>query len=380
MSTNHNSILISVEDYHKKAKEILPKKIYDYFKSGADDESTLFHNQNDFNLLKLRPRALVDVSKIDLTTTILGEKVSSPILIAPTAMQKMCHFEGEIATAKATKKLKSLMTLSTMSTSSIEEVGKCLNGTPHWMQLYVCRDRQITLDLISKAEKSGFTALVMTVDTALLGNREADHKNEFSLPKGLELPNLPKEKSDVYLETTKKNYSQLSYFVETQIDQTLNWESVKWIKKQTKMKIILKGIVTYEDAILANEAKVDAIWISNHGGRQLDTCVSTIQALPEVIQAMKDTNSKIEVYLDGGIRRGTDVIKALALGAKAVFVGRPVLWGLTCNGEIGVYNIMQTLNSELYRGMALCGCTNIESINEKLIYKKNNLFSVDSKL
>eukprot|EP01080_Neovahlkampfia_damariscottae_P002492 gene2492-3201_t len=372
--------LISVEDYHKKAKEILPKTIYDYYRSGADDESTLFHNQNDFQVIKLRPRALVNVSKIDLSTTVLGQKVSTPILIAPTAMQKMCHHDGEIATAKATKKLNTLMTLSTMSTTSIEDVGNCLGSTPHWMQLYVCRDRNVTIDLIKKAEQTGYTALVMTVDTALLGNREADHKNGFSLPNGLELPNIPSVTESVMLKTSKKNYSQLNYFVETQIDQTLNWESVKWIKKQTKMKIILKGIITYEDAILAHEAQVDAIWVSNHGGRQLDTCVSTIQALPEVMQAMKDTNSKIEVFLDGGIRRGTDVIKALALGAKAVFVGRPVLWGLACNGENGVNDVIETLNSELYRGMALCGCTDIEGITEKLIYKKNCLFSPNSKL
>jgi isopentenyl diphosphate isomerase/L-lactate dehydrogenase-like FMN-dependent dehydrogenase len=286
-------------------------------------------------------------------------------------MQKMCHPDGEIGTAKASVRLNSLMTLSTISTTSIEDVGKCLGDKPHWMQLYVVKDRDLTLSIIRKAEKAGFTGLAVTVDAPVLGNREADHKNEFHLPKGLELPNIPSISQDIG-KNSKKNFSQLNHFVSTQFDQTLSWETIKWIQKQTKLKIIVKGIVTYEDAVLAAEHGVDGIWVSNHGARQLDTSVSTIQALPEVVKAVRDSKANIEVYLDGGIRRGTDVIKALALGATAVFVGRPVLWGLTCNGEQGVVDVIETLNSELSRGMALCGCTNIKSITPNLIFNQHS--------
>lgn len=346
--------------------------VYDYYKSGADDEITLKENRKDFTKIKLIPRVLIDVKDLNTTTFVLGHKIAFPIIVAPTAMQKMIQIsnsEGEISTAKATNKMNTIMILSTSSTTSMEDVSKEMTSGLLWYQLYVTKDRILTQNMIKRAEKSGYKAICVTVDAPILGNRESDHKNQFKLPSHLNMPNVTRLDG---MEDTKTG-SGLNNFFSTQFDQTLNWTDIDWIKKQTKLPIVLKGIVSYEDTVLAIQHKVDAIVVSNHGGRQLDTCISTIQALPMVIKATKDYKSNIEVYMDGGIRRGTDVIKALALGAKAVLIGRPILWGLAANGEKGVEDVLKILRKEFESALTLCGCRTLSDINSSLIYKNSKL-------
>lgn len=361
--------LFNIEDYHEQAKKFLPKMVYDYYKSGADDEITLNENRKDYTKIKLIPRVLIDVNNLNTAITVLGQKISFPIIVAPTAMQKMATPEGEISTARATNKMKTLMVLSTSSTTSMEDVSKEMTSGLLWYQLYVTKDRSLTLNMIQRAEKSGYKAICITVDAPILGNRESDHRNQFKLPAHLTMPNVQRTDG---MEDTKSG-SGLNIFFSTQFDKSLNWTDIDWIKKQTKLPIVLKGIVSYEDTKLAIQHKVDAIVVSNHGGRQLDTCISTIQALPMVVQAAKDCNSKIEIYVDGGIRRGTDVLKAIALGARAVLIGRPVLWGLSVNGEQGVENVLKLLQKEFESAMSLCGCQSLSDINSSLIYKKSKL-------
>lgn len=364
---------INVEDFHKHAQGKLARSIYDYYRSGAHDESTLKENVESFRHLRIRPRFLVDVSKIDLSTTILGRKYPSPIGVAPTAMHRMAHPDGEKATARGAAAKDALMILSSLSTTALEHVAESTPQTSEgkqqgirWFQLYVYKDRELTRSLVSRAEKSGYEALVLTVDTPLLGRREADHRNNFALPDGLSLANFQAitHSSQYIVESRKEKGSGLENYVKNLFDPSLTWKDIAWLKSITKLPIIVKGVLTAEDALLAVEAGVAGIIVSNHGGRQLDTVSSTIEALPEVVKAVA---GRAEVYLDGGIRRGTDVFKALALGAKAVFVGRPILWGLSTSGQAGVESILKILNDELYVAMQLAGCPTVAALNSSFV-------------
>jgi len=301
----------------------------------------------------------VDVSKIDTSTLVLGQKIAFPVLIAPTAMQKMAHPQGELATIKATNSMGTVMVLSSWSTTSLEEVAEAapMEGM-RWFQLYAYKNRNITENLIKRAEKAGYTALVLTVDTPILGRREIDIKNKFTLPPNLNLANF------MDIENKATMPAGLINYVSTEIDTTLNWNDISWLRSISKLPIILKGILTAEDAHLAIQHGVAAIIVSNHGARQLDEVQATIEALPEVVKAVE---GKIEVYLDGGVRRGTDVLKALALGADAVLIGRPILWGLAVNGEKGVKGVLRMLKEEIHRAMMLAGIRSISEIHPSLV-------------
>ncbi|KAL0281309.1 UNVERIFIED_CONTAM: hypothetical protein PYX00_002336 [Menopon gallinae] len=342
--------LVSVSDYENNARRILPKFALDYYTSGAGDELSLALNKSAFSNFRIRPRFLRDVSHRDMSTTVLGCKVTMPLGIAPTAMQKLAHPEGEMANARAAGKAGTVFILSTISTSSIEEVAKAAPDTHKWFQLYIYKDRQVTIDLVKRAEQCGFKALVLTVDAPVFGIRHRDMRNKFKLPPHLTMANFRG------LKATKINESQdgssLNSYVNSLFDQSLTWEDLGWLKSITSLPIVLKGILTAEDALLGLEAGASAILVSNHGARQVDLVPAGIEALPEIVQAV---GGRCDVYLDGGITKGTDIFIALALGAKMVFMGRPALWGLAYDGENGVRNILELLRREFDVTMCLTG-------------------------
>ncbi|XP_027921274.1 peroxisomal (S)-2-hydroxy-acid oxidase-like isoform X2 [Vigna unguiculata] len=311
-------MITNVTEYEAIAKEKLPKMVYDYYASGAEDQWTLKENRNAFARILFRPRILVDVSRIDLTATILGFKVSMPIMIAPTAMQKMAHPEGELATARAASAAGTIMTLSSWATSSVEEVASTGPGI-RFFQLYVFKDRNVVAQLVRRAERAGFKAIALTVDTPILGRREADIKNRFTLPPHLILKNF--EGLDLG-KLDKTSDSGLASYVAGQIDRSLNWKDIKWLQTITSLPILVKGVLTAEDTRIALKAGASGIIVSNHGARQLDYVPATITALEEVVTAAE---GRIPVFLDGGVRRGTDVFKALALGAAGVFHTRIIV-------------------------------------------------------
>ncbi|KOM43321.1 hypothetical protein LR48_Vigan05g092500 [Vigna angularis] len=486
-------MITNVTEYEAIAKEKLPKMVYDYYASGAEDQWTLKENRNAFARILFRPRILVDVSRIDLTATILGFKVSMPIMIAPTAMQKMAHPEGEFATARAASAAGTIMTLSSWATSSVEEVASTGPGI-RFFQLYVFKDRNVVAQLVRRAERAGFKAIALTVDTPILGRREADIKNRFTLPPHLILKNF--EGLDLgKLDKTKD--SGLASYVAGQIDRSLNWKDISWLQTITSLPILVKGVLTAEDTRLALKAGAAGIIVSNHGARQLDYVPATISALEEALtsfnysrlpsrryvsssirhrtvedgerpgrtveggersgrtgdngervgrtvegrersgrkvdngersgrkvdngersgrkvdngersgrkvdngeragrtvnngerpgrkggsrerqaamrlvrevmlpskkEVVKAAEGRIPVFLDGGVRRGTDVFKALALGAAGVFIGRPVLFSLAADGEAGVRKVLQMLRDEFELTMALTGCRSLKEIS-----------------
>ncbi|KAH1134323.1 hypothetical protein GLYMA_05G141400v4 [Glycine max] len=327
-------MITNVTEYEAIAKEKLPKMVYDYYASGAEDQWTLNENRNAFSRILFRPRILVDVSKIDLTTTVLGFKISMPIMIAPTAMQKLAHPEGELATARAASAAGTIMTLSSCASSSVEEVAST-GSDIRFFQLYVLKDRNVVAQLVRRAERAGFKAIALTVDTPILGHREADIKNRLTLPLNLVL----------------KNFEGLDL---GKLDK-----DIKWLQSITSLPILVKGVLTVEDTRIAIQAGAAGIIVSNHGARQLDYVPATIMALEEVVKAAQ---GKIPVFLDSGIRRGTDVFKALALGAAGVFIGRPVVFSLAADGEAGVRKVLQMLRDELELTMALSGCRSLKEI------------------
>ncbi|GBF78909.1 alpha-hydroxy acid oxidase [Aphanothece sacrum] len=353
---------INLFEYESLAKEQLSSMAWDYYRSGAMDEITLHKNRTTFEQYQLYPRMLVDVSHIDLNTSILGQNLSIPIGVAPMAFQCLAHPEGEIATAKVTSNLKTLLILSTLSTTSLEEVATCQSHNLRWFQLYIHRDKGLTKALVERAELAGYTALCVTVDAPVMGRREADIRNQFSLPSPLKLANLV-TMTDLTIPQTIGESGLFAYF-QQQIDPSITWKDIEWLQSITKLPIVLKGILRGDDAILALKHGVKAIIVSNHGGRQLDGAISSLDALPRIITAI---DNKIDVIMDGGIRRGTDIFKALALGAKMVLVGRPILWGLAVDGETGVAHILQLLRDELALAMALSGCPSLAEINESFL-------------
>ncbi|BES97478.1 unnamed protein product [Nesidiocoris tenuis] len=355
-----------VDEFEQLAKNKLPKNWLDYYASGSCSETTLRLNKSAFLKLRIKPRMLRDVSKLECSTRILGNKIPIPIGVSPTAMQKLACPEGEIANVKAVASTKSIYILSTLSTTSIEDVAAAAPDTIKWFQLYIYKDREITRNLVSRAERAGFQALVLTVDASVFGKRYADCRNKFSLPPHLELANLKGISSSTF---EGSEGSGLQSYVNSLFDPTITWDDVKWLKSITKMPLVLKGILTAEDAKIAADMGVPAIMVSNHGGRQLDTCPASIEALPEIVKAVGD---RCEVYLDGGIRYGTDIFKAIALGAKMVFVGRPAVWGLSCAGEEGVKKVLKILREEFQEAMALSGCVELSDIKKDMIVHEDS--------
>ncbi|GIZ00967.1 hydroxyacid oxidase 1 [Caerostris extrusa] len=374
-----NCEFIVVEDFEKYALHNLPKSVADYYKSGADEEQTLKENIEAFKRYRLKPRFLRDVSERSLSTSILGHTVSFPVCIAPSAMHRMAHPDGEIATVKGAAAEGVAMVLSTLSTTSLEDVAKASPESIRWFQLYIYSDREVTKKLVSRAEDAGYLALVLTVDAPVFGHRLADSRNKFTLPPHLKIT-LHHPASKVIMSIPEigtanpqagksDNGSDLNKYVNELFDPSISWKDVHWLKQLTTLPIILKGILTAEDAVLATQNGAAGIIVSNHGARQLDGVPSTIEALPEIVKAV---NGRCEVYLDGGIRKGTDVLKALALGAKAVFIGRPILWGLAYDGEAGVKKVLQILKTEFDTAMALSGCTSLHDIKPSLLVRQES--------
>ncbi|HEY7281515.1 MAG TPA: alpha-hydroxy acid oxidase [Actinomycetota bacterium] len=351
--------VVSIDEYEAVARERIPGMSFDYYAGGSGEEWTLRENRAAFHRWVLRPRVLVDVADRDVSTTVLGTPVAFPILAAPTAMQRMAHPDGELATSRACAGAGTVMVLSTIASSTIEDVAAAAPDSPRWFQLYVHRDRGLTGELVGRAVEAGFRALVLTVDTPVLGVRDRDSRNRFATPSGIGLANVGAE----FLPEVAAGDSGLAAYVRTQQDPSVTWKDLEWLRSLSDLPIVLKGILTAEDAALAAEAEVDGIAVSNHGGRQLDGSIATLDALPEVV----DASGPCEVYLDGGVRRGSDVLKALALGARAVMVGRPVLWGLAAAGQAGVRHVLRLLAEDFDVCMAIAGCRSIDDIRPELV-------------
>ncbi len=348
----------NVHDFEAVARGRMKRAFYDYYAGGAEDEQTLAANRDAFAEVFLRPRVLVGVSRIDTSSSVLGSPVSMPVLIAPTAFHRLAHVDGELATARAAGRARTLMVASTIATCTLEEIAKAATG-PLWFQLYVYKDRSLARNLIRRAEAAGYRAICLTVDTPLLGSRERDYRNKFTLPAGIRMRNF--EDAGFDIATLGDSFHA---YVLRQLDASLTWDAVEWLRGETKLPLILKGIIAAEDGARAAERGVDGIVVSNHGGRQLDGTEATLRALPRVVDAVA---GRAEVFMDGGVRRGTDVVKALALGARAVLIGRPALWGLAAAGEEGVARVLEILRQELILSMTLCGCPDVASIDRSLI-------------
>jgi isopentenyl diphosphate isomerase/L-lactate dehydrogenase-like FMN-dependent dehydrogenase len=336
---------VNVGDYERLALEALDDGSFGYFAGGAGDEYTVRANREAFDRWRLRPRMLVDVSSVSTATTVLGQELSMPIITAPVAYQRMAHPDGEVAVARATAELGTVQCLSTFATSSLTEIAEAAPGAPRWFQLYWHPDRGITKALLDQARETGFSAVVFPLDVPVLGRRERDLRTGFTLKPGLTIQTYGSALGDLGA-LTPALAAEL-------IDPRLTWRDLEWLHESAGMPVLAKGILTAEDALLAAEHGCAGLVVSNHGGRQLDRSVASLDALPEVVETVGD---RLEVLMDSGVRRGTEVSIALALGAKAVLVGRPVVWGLAVNGGQGVRHVLELLRDELAQALALLGC------------------------
>ena len=335
--------MINVDDFEAAARERLEPGAYGYIAGGAGDEHTMRRNRAAFGRWELRPRVLVDISAVSTATTVLGTEVALPVLVAPTAFQRLAHPEGEAATARAAAMAGTVMTLSTLSSVTPAELAEAAPGAPQWFQLYWSRDRGFTQGLVEAAVESGFGAIVLTVDLPVPGRRERDLRAAYRLPDDLPLPNIPEELRGDDFHTA----------LHAVVDDTLTWRDLEWLRSICSLPIVVKGILTAEDALIAVEQGAAAVVVSNHGGRQLDGVPASLDVLPEVVEAVGE---RVEVLLDGGIRRGVDVLKGLALGARATLSGRSVLWGLAAAGEEGAAQVLELLRAEIELGLKLLGC------------------------
>lgn len=338
-------MLLNLQEYEQMAANLLPREIFAYMAGGSDDEITMRRSRAAFQHLSLRPRVLTKERPLSVQTTLLGAPVRMPVALAPTAYMGLAHQDGEIAAAKAAEAAGVLAVISINASQTLETIRSAVRG-PLWQQLYLYPDRGFTRDLLARITAAHYSALVLTVDRPRLGKRERDLRNHFRLS-----PNQA------------ANFAGSAIMPRTDACPA-SWEDIAWVRAETALPLILKGILTAEDARLALEHGAAAIIVSNHGGRQLDGAVTSLEALPAIAEAVA---GRCEIYVDGGIRRGTDVLKALALGAHAVFIGRPVLWGLAVNGAQGVQHILEILRDELELAMILTGCASLTDITRSLL-------------
>ena len=342
--------LLNVWDYERAAEERLDPATFGYIAGGANDEWTLRENLAAFTRWVLRPRMLVDVTAVTTATTVLGTDMELPVLVAPTAFQRLAHPEGELAMARGAAAAGAVLCLSTAATATIEEVAAAAPDGARWFQLYWPPDRGVVSDMVQRAEAEGYHAVMVTVDLPEVGRRERDLRTGFEIPEDIPVPAFL-----ALAESASTTPDRLNFLV----NSSLTWRDLEWLRSQTSVPILVKGILTAEDAELACEAGVEGVVVSNHGGRQLDGVAATLDALPEVVEAVGD---RAEVLLDSGIRRGTDVVKALALGAKAVLAGRAPLYGLAVGGAEGVERVLQLLQEEIELALALCGCASPQEV------------------
>ncbi len=330
-----------------------------YIAGGAADEITLAWNREAYNRLRLRPRVLVDVSRLDTRTALFGQELASPVLLAPAAYQRIVHPEGEVATARAAAAASAIFVVSSFATTAIEDIAASAPA-PLWFQLYVQRDREFTRDLVQRAEAAGCRALCVTVDTPVVGARNREQRTRFALPPGMDLPNLRGLRGvrSGHTPDASELYSQM-------LNASLSWKDLGWLRSLSKLPLVLKGILDADDAARAVQEGADGVIVSNHGARNLDTVPATNEALPQVVERVAGA---VPVLVDGGIRRGTDVLKALALGAKAVLIGRPYLYGLAAGGEDGVHRVLAILQQELQMAMALTGRPRLAEIERSVLW------------
>ena len=340
-----------------QARELIDPDAYDYYAGGADDEITLAENETAWQRLRLRPKVLRDVGAVDPSTTVLGQRVAAPLLVAPTAYHRMAHDDGERATARGVAAAGTLMCVSTLATVSLEDVAAAAPGAPRWFQLYIRRDRGVTEELVQRAVAAGYSAIALTVDVPVLGRRWRDERNDFSLPDGMQMANLGAA-------PPKVEGSGLAAYADAEFDPSLTFDDIGWLADLSGLPVVVKGVMRGDDAVRCLESGASAVVVSNHGARQLDPTVPTAEALRDVAESVGD---RAEVYVDGGIRRGTDVIKALALGARAVMVGRPILWGLATGGADGVQGVLTELIEELTRALMLCGAPTPADVTPDLL-------------
>ncbi|MFY8001881.1 MAG: alpha-hydroxy acid oxidase [Candidatus Kapaibacteriota bacterium] len=353
--------IVNLADIEREALTKLSANAREYYIGGAADEITVRQNQTAFQHIALLPRVLRNVAQRSLQTTLLGETFAMPIGIAPTAMQRLAHEDGEFATARAAASMSVPMILSTTATVAVEDVAK-VAGVSLWFQVYVYKDREVTREIAQRAAQSGCKALVLTVDAPYLGKREREVRVGFHLPPNVDLPNY-RQLGSTSVKAGVGESGLARHFLDN-IDPALTWKDVEWLQAVSGLPVVVKGILRGDDAVLAQQHGAAGVIVSNHGGRQLDTAAATIDALAAITDAL---GGSIEVMLDGGIRRGTDVLKALALGARAVFLGRPILWGLSYDGEQGVQRVLEILRDEFDLAMALCGCRSVAEIDAGLV-------------
>jgi len=368
---------INIEDLREAAKSRAHKMVFDYIDGGADDEKTLLKNTSAFDNYELFYKVLSGVDNPDTSTTLLGEKIDVPFILSPSAGNRLFHTVGEIGPAIAAEKVGTIYSLATLSSVSIEEIG-ALTKSPKWFQLYIWKDRGLVREMLRRAKAAGFTALFLTVDLPIAGNRERDPKNGFTIPpkigpkqmwEGLKAPGWVRD----YLFSPQITYANLdnatsalslNNFIKDQMDASFNWTDVEWLLGEWNGPSILKGVVRADDALRAEKVGFNAISISNHGGRQLDTSPAPISCLPAIRNAVSD---KTELIVDGGIRRGTDVLKALAMGANAVSFARPYLYGLAAGGKEGTIHAVELIRDSIVRDMILLGAQSINDIDESFI-------------
>ncbi len=372
----------NVDDLRAAAKKRLPGGVFDYIDGAAEDEITIDRNGRAFRDVELAPRVLRDVSKIDLSTTLLGRPIPAPLALAPTGFTRIADPQGELAVARAAAQRGLIYTLSTLATRSIEEVAAVSEG-PKWFQVYVWRDRGLVADMVQRAEAEGYEALMVTVDTAVFGRRERDVRRGFTLPPTIGLGTIvdgirhpgwtwafvrggPITFANVSGDATRDGSTAvtLADFVNSQFDPTLSWKDLEWLRSITELPVLVKGVGAAEDARIAASEGVPAVILSNHGGRQLDGAPATLDLLRETVDVVGDG---VEVLLDGGIRRGTDLVVARALGARAALVGRPYLYGLGAGGERGVGHVLDQLLSGAERTMALLGVSRVDDLTDEVL-------------
>lgn len=389
-TTEHDLSVLTIRELELISRDCMDKQTRDYYNEGADDGSTVAENSAAYQKYRIRPRVLRNISSIDTSVSVFGQRNASPFGVAPTAMQCLAHEVGELGTARACKSAGIVMGLSSFATSTLEDVARESGDNANVLQLYLFEERGHSLKLIQRARKAGYKAVLLTVDTPMLGRRNEEIRNKFTLPAHLRIANFSEEEEEVEMEGVgekrpklkERSNSSAGYhdgekrvqpkgpitFHTHAANPTLSWEeSIPWLKQVCgDMQVWVKGIATAEDALLALHHGCDGIVVSNHGGRQLNGAMATIDALPEVVEAVK---GKIPVHVDGGIRHGSDIFKALALGADFVWIGRPVLWGLAYKGEEGVKLCLRLLSDEFRLCMGLAGCTKVEEIGKQFLVK-----------
>jgi 4-hydroxymandelate oxidase len=347
--------IFTLSEFEDLAQARMAPMAASYISGGAADEVTLRANLEDWKRIRLKPTVLVDVSRIDLGTELLGQKLAMPLLLAPAAFHRLCHPEGELATVAGANQANTSFVLSSYSTVSVEEVAAAAKQ-PLWFQLYAQSDRELTRQIVKRAEAAGCKAICVTVDTPVLGARNRESRSQFKLPADFKLPNLAFEPTA--RASGKAVADQL-------LAPTLTWKDIEWLRSITSMPVLLKGVMNPDDAVRAADAGVAGIMVSNHGGRNLDTLPSTAEALPRIADKLA---GRLPIIVDGGIRRGTDILKAIALGAQAVMIGRPYLHGLAVGGAAGVARVIEVLRTELQMAMALTGRTRIGEIDHGVLW------------